>query len=141
MIPAPQPHDESDRLHALRAFLILDTAPEERFDRVVAFPVNEFDMPIALVSLVDSHRQWFKSRIGLAVCETGRDVTLLAQVREGPWLCPMDTPVAVTVDHCDADLALQLRGLNVRRVLLKPFKVKGVIETITGLCAAPEAAS
>jgi len=75
MTPAPVPDDESDRLQALRALLLLDTPPEQRFDRIVAFAADEFDMPTVLVSLVDSERQWFKSRIGLNTCETGRDVS------------------------------------------------------------------
>ena len=73
MIPAPLPHDDERRLRALRALLILDTPPEERFDRVVRFAADEFEMPIVLVSLVDASRQWFKARVGLDVCETDRE--------------------------------------------------------------------
>ena len=54
MIPAPIPTDDERRLQALRDMLILDTPPEERFDRVVRFAADEFDMPIVLVSLVDA---------------------------------------------------------------------------------------
>ena len=72
MIPAPIPNDEAQRLQALREMLILDTPPEERFDRVVQFAAEEFDMPIVLVSLVDASRQWFKARVGMDVCETAR---------------------------------------------------------------------
>ena len=60
MIPAPLPHNEKQRLQALRELLILDTPPEERFDRISKFAAKEFDVPIALVSLVDRDRQWFK---------------------------------------------------------------------------------
>lgn len=80
MIPAPLPEDEDQRLQALRALLILDTPPEERFDRIVAFAASEFDVSMALISLVDSHRQWFKSRIGLEACETARDVSFCGHV-------------------------------------------------------------
>ena len=73
MIPAPIPTDDERRLQALREMLILDTPPEERFDRVVRFAADEFDMPIVLVSLVDAKRQWFKARVGLDVCETDRE--------------------------------------------------------------------
>ena len=73
MIPAPIPADEDQRIAALRQLLILDTPPEQRFDRIVAFASEEFDMPIVLVSLVDSKRQWFKARIGIDACETGRE--------------------------------------------------------------------
>lgn len=72
---APIPDNDAQRLQALRELLILDTPPEERFDRVVAFAAQEFEVPIALVSLVDRNRQWFKSRIGLAACETARDIS------------------------------------------------------------------
>jgi GAF domain-containing protein len=72
---APTPVDESERLAALRELLILDTPPEERFDRIVAFAAQEFDMPIAMVSLVDADRTWFKSRIGIDFCEAPRDVS------------------------------------------------------------------
>ncbi len=75
MLPAPIPANDDERLRALRELLILDTPPEERFDRIVEFAANEFDMPIALISLIDQDRQWFKARVGLAVCETSRDIS------------------------------------------------------------------
>lgn len=75
MIAAPIPEDEQSRLEALHALLVLDTPPEERFDRIVAFAAREFQVPIALVSLVDGERQWFKGRVGLDLCETPRDVS------------------------------------------------------------------
>jgi GAF domain-containing protein len=75
MLAAPIPTDDRERLQALRALLILDTPPEERFDRVVRFAAEEFDMPTVLVSLVDEHRQWFKAKVGLDVCETDRQTS------------------------------------------------------------------
>lgn len=75
MVIAPIPANESDRLAALRELLILDTPPEERFDRIASFAAQEFDMPIAMVSLVDGDRTWFKSRIGVDVCEAPRDIS------------------------------------------------------------------
>lgn len=68
------PHDESARLQALNELQILDTAEEERFDRVVRLAQGLFDVPIVAVSLVDSDRQWFKSSVGLEVRETPRSV-------------------------------------------------------------------
>ena len=73
MIPAPIPTDDERRLQALHEMLILDTPPEERFDRVVQFAAEEFEMPMVLVSLVDARRQWFKARVGVDVCETERE--------------------------------------------------------------------
>jgi GAF domain-containing protein len=75
MLPAPIPDNDQERLAALRELLILDTPPEQRFDKIVAFAANEFDVPIALVSLIDENRQWFKARHGLEACETGRDIS------------------------------------------------------------------
>jgi GAF domain-containing protein len=75
MQAAPHPANEADRLAALYAALLLDTPPEERFDKIVAFAATEFNVPIALITLVDSDRQWFKARIGLDACSTARDIS------------------------------------------------------------------
>jgi GAF domain-containing protein len=75
MILAPIPADEDARLDALRQLLILDTPPEERFDRIVAFAAQEFDVPIAVVSLVDSDRTWFKAQVGTDLLEAPRDIS------------------------------------------------------------------
>ncbi|MCW5623383.1 MAG: GAF domain-containing protein [Burkholderiales bacterium] len=76
MTPTPIPDNDRERLAALRELLILDTPPEQRFDRIVGFAAEQFDVPIALLSLVDEKRQWFKARYGLDVCETSRDVSM-----------------------------------------------------------------
>lgn len=73
MISPEFPASESERVDSLRALGLLDTAPEDRFDRITRLAARIFDVPIALVSLVDSDRQWFKSRIGLQVDATPRD--------------------------------------------------------------------
>ncbi len=72
--PAPKPADEASRLAELRALALLDTGPEERFDRVTRLAQRLFDVPIALVSLVDADRQWFKSHPNLEMTETPREV-------------------------------------------------------------------
>ena len=69
------PATEEARLNTLRALNILDTLPEERFDRVTRMAKRLFHVPIALVSLVDENRQWFKSNDGLTVTETPRDIS------------------------------------------------------------------
>ncbi|MFZ6819802.1 ATP-binding protein [Undibacterium sp. Ji22W] len=69
------PQNETIRLQALREFDILDTLPEERFDRLTRLAQSIFDTEIALVSLIDTNRQWFKSRQGLDACETDRDIS------------------------------------------------------------------
>ena len=78
MPAAPIPANDDERLAALRELLILDTPPEQRFDRLVQFAADEFDVPIALLTFVDRERQWFKSRIGLDACETDRDASICA---------------------------------------------------------------
>ncbi len=77
-IRAPLPEDEDRRLAALRRLNVLDTDPSEQFDRITRIAATVFDVPIALVSLVDRDRQWFKSCYGLGVRETSRDVAFCA---------------------------------------------------------------
>ena len=86
MLPAPTPADDAQRLDALRALLILDTPPEQRFDRIVQFAADEFDIPIVLVSLVDAKRQWFKARVGLDACETDRESSFCGHAIQRPEL-------------------------------------------------------
>lgn len=57
----------------LRGYRILDSLPDERFDRLTALAAQHFDVPVALVSLVDANRQWFKSAVGMTQPETGRE--------------------------------------------------------------------
>lgn len=69
------PQNEQFRLKTLRSLDVLDTPPEERFDRLTRLAKRMFGVPIALVSLVDENRQWFKSRIGLDASEASRDIS------------------------------------------------------------------
>jgi len=69
------PPNETERQAALCALELLDTAPEERFDRITRIAQRHFGVQIALVSLVDAGRQWFKSRQGLDAAETPRDIS------------------------------------------------------------------
>ncbi|MCM2131762.1 PAS domain S-box protein [Larsenimonas rhizosphaerae] len=73
-VPAPFPLDEPQRLEALRQLNILDTAPEQAFDDIAELARVICDKPIALVSLLDSDRQWFKSCLGLDATQTPRDM-------------------------------------------------------------------
>jgi GAF domain-containing protein len=75
---APVPPDEPARLRALHDTGVLDSAPEERFDRITRLARRVFDVPIALVSLVDAERQWFKSRQGIEIQETPRELSFCA---------------------------------------------------------------
>ncbi|MEO7413936.1 MAG: GAF domain-containing protein [Opitutaceae bacterium] len=75
---APLPAGETQRLAALRAYEVLDTAPEEAFDDLTLLAAHICQVPTAMVSLVDGNRQWFKSRIGLESAETSRDIAFCA---------------------------------------------------------------
>ncbi len=83
MLAPAMPADEADRLRSLRALDLLDTPPEERFDRLTRLSRRMFGVPIALVSLVDANRQWFKSCDGLTVRETPRDVSFCGHAING----------------------------------------------------------
>ncbi|SDY49010.1 diguanylate cyclase (GGDEF) domain-containing protein [Lysobacter sp. yr284] len=72
------PANEARRLQALRSYDILDTPPERDFDDLVAIAAAVCDTPIALVSLIDEQRQWFKARTGLAAAQTPRELAFCA---------------------------------------------------------------
>lgn len=69
------PPDEAERLAALYELKILDTPPEERFDRITRLATKMFDLPIAYVAFVDANRQWLKSICGLSFSESPRDAS------------------------------------------------------------------
>ena len=70
----PMPADDAERVAKLHSLGILDSSPDQNFDRIVRLCQDIFGVEIATISLVDSERQWFKSVVGLDVCETDRDV-------------------------------------------------------------------
>ncbi len=72
--PAPLPADEKERLEALYGYQILDTEAEQDFDDLTLLAAHICGVPISLISLVDENRQWFKSKVGMDVPETHRDV-------------------------------------------------------------------
>ncbi|HEY9643515.1 MAG TPA: response regulator, partial [Coleofasciculaceae cyanobacterium] len=72
MRPAPPPANETERLAALQQCKILDTAPDRAFDDITQIAAYICQTPIALVSLIDKERQWFKARVGLEATETPR---------------------------------------------------------------------
>lgn len=109
MIAAPLPIDESERLAELQALEILDTPSESRFDRIVELAARVFGVPIAYVALIDSDRQWLKSRCGIEVAQTSRDTSFCAHtiLEEGPLIVPdtrldprfQDNPLVVDEPH------------------------------------------
>lgn len=72
------PTQEAERLEALRQYKVLDTPAERSYDDITSLAAFICDVPIALISLVDAERQWFKSKVGLVAQETSRDVSFCA---------------------------------------------------------------
>lgn len=101
MSESPRPKDEAQRLAALRSLFVLDTPPEERFDRITRLATRMFNVPIALITLVDDERQWFKACEGLPVRETPRDCSFCAHA----ILQPTETMVVP-----DASFDARFRG-------------------------------
>ena len=87
---APLPNNETARLEALRQYQILDTDREETFDDIVRLAAYICETPIAVISLVDKNRQWFKARLGLGPSETSRDSAFCAHaiLEEIPMIVP-----------------------------------------------------
>lgn len=87
---APLPKNESARLEALRQYQILDTDPEEVFDDITRLAAYICQTPIAVISLVDRDRQWFKARVGLGPAETSRNCAFCAHaiLEERPLVIP-----------------------------------------------------
>src|SRR5215203_33128 len=109
MLEPSVPADESVRLIALRALNLLDTPAEERFERITRTALRVFDVPIALVSLIDADRQWIKSCQGFALVETSRSISFCghailqdqALVIGDTWLDPrfVDNPLVTGEPH------------------------------------------
>jgi len=127
---APLPADEDDRLHALRGLGILDTEPEERFDRLTRIAAALFNVPIALVTIVDRDRQWFKSAHGCGVRETDREVSVCAHAILGDEV--MIVPDAL-LDERFADNPAVTGDLHVRFYAGYPLAV-GPSRPIGTLC-------
>jgi len=72
------PEHEKKRLSVLWQYEVLDTVPEEVFDNLTELAARICEAPIALISLVDERRQWFKSKVGTSVQETSRDISFCA---------------------------------------------------------------
>lgn len=84
MVSSPIPPDELERIQELEGLFLLDTPSEERFDRITRLALNLFQVPVALISLVDEDRVWFKSSQGLAVTEVPREISFCSYAILGP---------------------------------------------------------
>ncbi|MEG3440388.1 GAF domain-containing protein [Pannus brasiliensis CCIBt3594] len=87
------PPREAARLEALRQYRILDTPSERTYDDITALAAYICDVPIALISLVDADRQWFKSKVGLDVVQTARDVSFCAHAILDERVTIIDDPL------------------------------------------------
>src|SRR5450432_2482697 len=75
---APLPSDEAKRLTALHRYKIIDTDPEQDFHDITLLASRICGTPIAMISLIDENRQWFKSKVGMTESETARDIAFCA---------------------------------------------------------------
>jgi isoamylase len=107
----PEPPNEEQRLEELWSYEVLDTEPEETLDEITALASQICETPIALVSLIDTDRQWFKSTVGLDLSETPREVAFCAHTIMGTEI--MEVP-DVTADGRFAQNPLVLGDPNIR---------------------------
>ena len=85
-MPSPKSKNEAKRLEVLWQYDVLDTVPEEVFDELTNLAAMICDAPIALISLVDEDRQWFKAKTGITISETSRDISFCAHAIMGEGL-------------------------------------------------------
>jgi PAS domain S-box-containing protein len=108
---APIPEHEATRLAELEQYEILDTPPEEAFDGLTRLAAQICGTPIALVSLIDTHRQWFKAKVGIDAPETPRDIAFCAHaIHQSDLLIVPDT----AQDPRFADNPLVTKDPNIR---------------------------
>jgi len=131
MLTPPLPANETERLQALRALDILDTPAEEQFDRLTRIAKYILQVPITLVSLVDAKRQWFKSRQGLNVTETPREISFCGHTILGNEVFLV--PDAI-VDVRFSDNPLVTEAPNIRFYVGVPLTLSGGLNVGT-LCA------
>ncbi|MEQ8206807.1 MAG: GAF domain-containing protein, partial [Woeseia sp.] len=74
--------DETERISALHRYALLDTAPEQNFEDIALLATELCQMPTALISLTDTDRQWFKSRVNFELSETARDISFCTHAIE-----------------------------------------------------------
>ncbi len=123
------PKSEQQRLAALKSTGLLDTAPEQRFDRITRLAKLCLNTEIVLVSLVDVDRQWFKSKQGLDACETGRDISFCGHAILAADLFEI---VDASVDPRFADNPLVVEAPFIRFYAGVPLHIHG--ERIGTLC-------
>src|SRR5882672_10806045 len=83
---APIPKNEKQRLKVLWQYCVLDTMPEEIFDDLTELAARICEAPVAMITLVDEDRQWFKAKVGVSINETSRDISFCAHAITQPGL-------------------------------------------------------
>jgi class 3 adenylate cyclase len=138
MQAAATPKDEAERLAALRDYEILDTEPDAELDDLVELASMLSGRPVALISLVDADRQWFKARLGVDATETPRDVAFCAHTIVGAtelFEVPdslldarfVDNPLVTGAPHVRAYTGVKLRAAN-----RQPLGTLCVIDSVAG---------
>ncbi|NIE74385.1 diguanylate cyclase [Pantoea sp. Ap-967] len=130
MQSAPSPLNEAARLCFLESLNILDTPAEETFDRLTRLACVLLDVPMALVSLVDMNRQWFKSRQGLDATETPRDLAFCAHALHAEDILVIPD---ATADPRFKDNPLVTGGPGIRFYAGVPLRFAGEL-TVGTLC-------
>jgi serine/threonine protein kinase len=139
--PSTLPTDEEGRLAAVKRYGILDTSPDEAFDRITALAARMFSAPIAIISVVDRDRVWFKSHHGLAIEQVDREFALRASAalhEDPPWVgdAVRVDPLALTNPRF-GDLGLQFyvgvplltrEGYNLGTLCVLDFEPRTVTE-------------
>ncbi len=121
---------EAERIAALKGLAILDTPPEARFDHLTDLATFTFKVPIALISLIDEERQWFKSRVGLTLAETEREIQHI-RTRAEAEIESSGKSERVALQRYAAQLALEMAETKVR-ARLNPDTDAALVQAFIG---------
>jgi len=144
--PLPAPAPPVAPAPALPPIELLLVEPQFLLRRTVAAVARDMRLAnpkeVTAIELAESLVAIYRfDALFLSLDEEEAALALMARVRQGDTRCPRDIPIAVTAAACSTPLALRLKQLEVRRLLLRPFKVKGVLDAIAALREpAPERA-
>lgn len=115
MIVCPIPNDELSRIQALHALQILDTVPDLRFDLIINHVAREFNVPIALITLIDSNRQWFKAAHGVDAKQIPSNISVCAHA-----ICEINSSIPAKRVYEIRDLSADVRFFDNPQVVEEP---------------------